>query len=54
MLLFVQHKNRKFLTLHTFLDTTDKILAGSFEFTAMDSRGELVYITEGRFDISNK
>ncbi|MDA0198822.1 MAG: hypothetical protein OT643_08580 [Bacteroidetes bacterium] len=32
----------------------DKILAGSFEFTAMDSRGELVYITEGRFDISNK
>ncbi|MEX0966904.1 MAG: hypothetical protein WD077_06675 [Bacteroidia bacterium] len=30
----------------------NNILAGTFEFTAIDDRGEIIHITEGRFDLS--
>jgi hypothetical protein len=32
----------------------NKILAGTFEFTAIDDRGEVIHVTDGRFDISTK
>jgi hypothetical protein len=32
----------------------NKILAGTFAFTAIDDRGEVIHVTDGRFDFSTK
>jgi hypothetical protein len=32
----------------------NKILAGTFEFTAIDDRGEVIHVTDGRFDFATK
>lgn len=34
-------------------DTTNKIVSGTFQFTAVNKEGETVRITEGRFDIKS-
>ncbi|MDQ6482153.1 DUF6252 family protein [Dyadobacter sp. LHD-138] len=51
---FITSESSKGMVLLEIADTTSGIIAGTFEFTASDPKGNLVKITEGRFDINSK
>ena len=34
-----------------FIDSTQQIISGTFDFTAKAENGEIVYVTDGRFDM---
>ena len=35
----------------TFLDTIQQIVSGTFSFNVTDREGQVIYITDGRFDM---
>lgn len=39
--------------IFTRIDTTLRIVSGTFEFSAVTSAGEIIKVTKGRFDIGN-